>query len=136
LLMAAVIGAMHFILPYRRAKEESGFAPNYEGKFTARSYVGLGIYGTYITMRVAFYDNFIVLSSSWRRVIPYGSIRLVEYKSLMTSMGIVIHTQNPAEQFALYSGKSQRMIALFQEKGVVVMTGEESAVNPQRKDSP
>jgi hypothetical protein len=109
-----------FFLPLRRAKVELGLTPAYEERCTARRSLGFGFFGTYSSLRISFYDNFVVLASVLRRVISYDSVKLVEYKVLFVSKGVVIHTRNPNASYALFPSQPQKMLELFAGKGVPV----------------
>src|SRR5476651_2481372 len=120
LFAAIVLVLLYFLMPLKRARAESGLTPAYEERCTARRYLGSGIFGGFQGIRVAFYDNFFVLGSLLRRVIPYSSVELVEYKSLFVQMGIIIHTKKPDGKFALFAREPNRMADLFETKGIAV----------------
>ena len=123
LIGAGVVGVVllsAFFLPLRRAEAESGLTPTYEERCTGRRYIGFGFFGTYLSLRISFYDEFIVLGAVLQRVIPYSSVKSVEFKQLFISKGIVIHTQNPDARFALFPRQPQKMLELFAGKGVAV----------------
>ena len=109
-----------FFLPFKRAEAESGLTPTYEERCTGRRYLGFGFFGTYLSLRISFYDKFIVLGSVLQRVIPYSSVKSVELKQHLISKGLVIHTQNPDARFALFPCQPQKMLELFAGKGVPV----------------
>lgn len=122
-VVAGVVGVVMlsaFFLPLKRAEAESGLTPTYEERCTGRRYLGFGFFGTYLSLRISFYDEFIVLGAVLRRVIPYSSVKSVEFKQLFISKGIVIHTQNPDARFALFPRQPQKMLELFAGKGVAV----------------
>ena len=97
-----------------------GLTPAYEERCTARRSLALGFFGTFMSLRISFYDNFVVLASILRRIIPYESVELVEYKQLFVLMGLVIHTRNPHRIFALFPREPKKMLELFSGKGVRV----------------
>ncbi len=109
-----------FFLPFKRADAESGLTPTYEERCTGRRYLGFGFFGGFLNLRISFYDKFIVLGSVLRRVIPYSSVKLVEYRLLFVSKGMIIHTQNPEARFVLFPSQPQKMLELFGGKGVPV----------------
>jgi len=122
-VIAGVVGIVllsTFFLPFKRTEAESGLTPTYEERCTGRRYLGFGFFGGFLNLRISFYDKFIVLGSVLRRVIPYRSVKLVEYKLLFVSKGIIIHTQNPEARFALFPSQPQKMLELFGAKGVAV----------------
>ena len=118
--MVGVVLLCAFFLPFKRAEAESGLTPTYEERCTGRWYLGFGFFGAFLTLRISFYDKFIVLGSILRRVVPYSSVKLVEHKQLFISKGIVIHTHNPDARLVLFPTQPQRMLELFGGKGVPV----------------
>jgi hypothetical protein len=121
--LAGLLGAALFIvfsLPSRRAKAELGLTAAYEERCTARRSLGFGFFGTFLSLRISFYENFVVMASILRRVIPYDSVELVEYKQLFIPMGIVIHTRDPDMTVALFPRQPKKMLELFSSKGVRV----------------
>lgn len=114
------VGLAQLLLPLKRAEIESGLTPTYEVRCAGRGYLGFGFFGGFLSFRISFYDNFFVLGSILRRVIPYSSVNLVEYKELFFSKGIVIHTQDPDARFALFPSHPKQLLELFTGKGVRV----------------
>ena len=105
-------------LPLKRAEAELGLTPTYEETCTGRRYLRFGFFGTYL--RISFYEDFIVLGSVLRRVIPYSSVKSVEHRQLLFSKCIVIDTQNSDATFALFPRRPEKMLELFRGKGVPV----------------
>lgn len=106
-----------FFPPLRRSPVEAGLTPAYEERCTGRNYLGLGLFGTFLTWRVSFYDSFIVVGSILRKVIPYSSVKAVEYKGFL---GLVIHSENPKSTLVLYPRQPKKMLDILGNKGISI----------------